>query len=139
MPRVISKDLRHRVVEAHLGGKGTYKQLAELFGIGEASVSRWMRLHREKGELTPAPRGGGFPARIPRSEYPALERLVAEKPDRTVSELRDQWQQRFGRDLSRSAMQRALSAAGFTWKKNAFVRRSSGDPKSKRSARHSSK
>lgn len=115
----ISKDLRQRVVEAHLAGKGTYTQLAELFGVGAASVSRWLRLHREKkGNLAPEPHAGGMPARVPRTEYSTLRKLVAEKPDRTVIDVRDEWQRRFGLKLSRSAMQRALLNAGLTWKKN---------------------
>ena len=114
MATPISKDLRQRVVDAHLAGKGTYRQIAELFGVGEASVSRWLRRHREKGELAPDPPGGGYPPRISRDEYDQLLRLVAEKRDRTVQELRDEWQQRFGSKLSRSAMQRALLGAGLT-------------------------
>jgi transposase len=115
----LSKDLRRRVVDAHLAGKGTYREIAKLFGVGEASVSRWLRIHREKkGDLAPEPHGGGQPPLIPSREYPGLRRLVAEKPDRTVIELRDEWKRRFGLNLSRSAMQRALLKAGLTWKKN---------------------
>jgi len=118
MPSPISKDLRLRVVAAHLAGKGTYAQLAEMFGVGEASVSRWLRRHREKGALAPEPHAGGMTAKVDRSEFDELRRLVAEKPDRTVLEVRDEWQRRFAVDLSRSAMQRALLKAGLSWKKN---------------------
>jgi transposase len=114
-------------------------QLAELFEIGPASVSRWLRLHREKGELTPEPPGGGTPARIPRDQYGTLKRLVAEKPDRIVEELRNEWQKRFGVNLSRSAMQRALIAAGITWKKKDSARPSKTVRKSKTAARRSSR
>jgi transposase len=139
MPAPISKDLRERVVEAHLAGKGTYLQLAELFEIGAASVSRWLRRHREKGELAPEPPGGGTPARIPRDKYGTLKRLVAEKPDRTVEELRDEWEKRFGLNLSRSAMQRALLGAGITWKKKDSARPSKTARKSKNAEPHSSR
>jgi transposase len=139
MATPISKDLRERVVEAHLAGRGTYKHVAELFGIGEATVSRWLRRHREKGELTPDPPGGGYPPRISRDEYDTLRRLVAEKPDRTVLELRDEWEKRFRLKLSRSAMQRALLNAGLTWKKNGSDPPSRIARKSKNAARRSSR
>lgn len=124
MAAPISKDLRRRVVAAYRAGKGTYPQIAELFGVGEASVSRWLRLERETRDVEPGPHGGGFPPRIAESEYGTLRALVAEKPDRTVVELCSEWERRHGTQLSRSAMQRALLKAGFTWKKNGFVRRS---------------
>ena len=130
----ISKDLRERVVAAYKAGRGTYREIAELFGVGEASVDRWLRLARENDDVEAAPHGGGTPAKVPAEKYPELARLVAEKPDRTVVEIRDEWERRQGVDLSRSAMQRALLKAGFTWKKNAFVRQSKTGRKSRRSA-----
>ena len=130
----ISKDLRKRVVAAYKAGRGTYSELAELFGIGEASVDRWLRLDREQHSVEAAPHGGGNPAKVPRDRYPDLVRLVTEKPDRSVVEIRDEWERREGVALSRSAMQRALLKAGFTWKKNAFVQASSSVQRSKHSA-----
>ena len=137
MAAPISKDLRRRVVAAYRAGRGTYVQIAELFGIGEASVSRWLRLERETRDLEPEPHGGGFPPRISEAEYGALKALVAEKADRTVAELCDEWQRRHGTTLSRSAMQRALLKAGFTWKKNGFALRSKTVPTSGTNARRS--
>lgn len=137
MAAPISKDLRLRVVAAYHAGRGTYEQIAELFGIGGASVSRWLRLERETRDLEPEPHGGGFPARIPEAEYGTLKALVAEKPDRTVVELCDEWRRRYGTSLSRSAMQRTLAKAGFTWKKNGFALRSKTAQRSVTNARHS--
>lgn len=135
----ISKDLRERVVAAYKAGRGTYREIAERFGVGEASVDRWLRLARENDDVEPAQHAGGMPAKVPPEKYPELARLVAEKPDRTVVELRDEWERREGIDLSRSAMQRALLKAGFTWKKNAFVRRSKTDQKSRSGEPHSAR
>jgi transposase len=133
----ISKDLRKRVVAAYKAGRGTYQEIADLFGIGEASVDRWLRLDRERGCVDAAAHGGGNPAKVPQEKYPKLVRLVTEKPDRSVLEIRDEWERREGVSLSRSAMQRALLKAGFTWKKNAFVRVNNNAQRSKNSARRS--
>ena len=134
MAAPISKDLRRRVVDAYRNGRGTYREVAEIFGVGEASVDRWLRLDRERKDVGPEPHGGGISPRIPAQQYPALAKLVAEKPDRAVVDLRDEWQRRYGVALSRSAMQRALLKAGFTWKKNAFVLRSKPAQTSKSNA-----
>ncbi len=135
----ISKDVRQRAVAAYKAGRGTYREIAELFGVGEASVDRWLRLDREKDTVEAAPHGGGNPAKVSSEKYPDLVRLVAEKPDRTVVEIRDEWERREAVSLSRSAMQRALLKAGFTWKKNGFVRASKTVRRSKSSALRSVK
>jgi transposase len=51
--------LRERVVAAYEAGKGTYPELAELFGVGEASVKRWVWLQRKLGHVLPKAAGGG--------------------------------------------------------------------------------
>ena len=38
--------------------KGTYKEASVLFGVGIASVSRFMRLDREKRDVSPKTLGG---------------------------------------------------------------------------------
>jgi transposase len=47
-----SLDLRRRIVAAYLSANsGTHRQTAMIFGVGEATVSRLLRLHRETGDL----------------------------------------------------------------------------------------
>ena len=54
-----SIDLRRRLVEAYRSKKsGTYAATAALFGVGEATVSRLLRRHRETGDVQHKPRGG---------------------------------------------------------------------------------
>lgn len=53
MPKPISVEVKERVVSAHRTGKGTCAKLSELFQLGEASVSRWVRLERETGAVWP--------------------------------------------------------------------------------------
>lgn len=130
----ISLDLRKRIVAAYGADGGTYEEIATRFAVGEASVSRLLRRHREKASLEPDPHGGGQPPRIQPEQYDDLRALVAEQPDRTVQQLAHLWAERFGVNLSRSAMQRALLKAGFSWKKNAFVLRNSSARGSKSNA-----
>lgn len=137
MGLALSKDLRKRVVDAYHRGEGTYRDLAERFGLGEASVSRFLRLHRETGKLDRRARAGGMPPKISNDQLPLLRDLVAEKPDRTAEELSTEWQRRFNIVMSRSAMVRALLRAGLTVKKSPSVRASASVPTSKRGVRRS--
>jgi transposase len=123
----LSLDLRERIVAAYRRGEGTYAEIAERFDVGEASVSRLLRRHRERGGVAPSPRGGGNRPKIASAEYATLVSFVAEMPDRTVEELRQAWQTRTATALSRSAMQRALLKAGLSRKKSGSARRNSSE------------
>ena len=129
----LSLDLRKRIVAAYEKNEGTYGELAERFQVGEATVSRLLRRHRERGDLRPNGYAGGQPPRIPQEQYDILLELVAEKPDRTVAELSTEWRKRIGVRLSRSAMQRTLVKAGLSRKKSVSARRSSSGRTSRRS------
>lgn len=120
MPRPLSTDLRARIVAAYERGEGTYQEIAERFGVGEASVSRLLRRRRERDDLAPEPHGGGNPPLIPEELMGALIDLVAEAPDRTVEELCDEWKKRHGVRPSRSSMTRSLGRAGITRKRKRF-------------------
>lgn len=132
-------DLRRRIVEAHERKEGTYFELAQRFGVGEATVSRLLRRQRERGSVEPEAPGGGFPPRIGQDQLPKLVELVAERPDATLEAIRDAWLRQYGGELSRSSLLRALERAGVTRKKNASAPRSSFVLTSARSGKSSGK
>jgi transposase len=76
MPASLSKDLRERFIRTWNAGRATTTELANRFGIGEATVSRWKRLFRENGNVSPRPHGGGQQRRIARPVERALRKLV---------------------------------------------------------------
>lgn len=44
--------VRRKIVEAYQSGlSGSFVETAEFFGVGEASVNRLIRLHRETGDV----------------------------------------------------------------------------------------
>jgi transposase len=134
---VLSMDLRLRIVGAYERNEGTYAELAQRFGVGEATVSRLLRRQRERGHLQPEAPGGGFPPRIADDLLPELVRLVAENPDATLDVLVERWQKKFGGELSRSSLLRALERAGVTRKKNDSGRRSNSARMSARNEQRS--
>ncbi len=135
----LSLDLRRRIVAAYERDEGTYFELAQRFGVGEATISRLLRRQRELGHVVPEIAGGGFPPRISDDQFPALLRLVGEMPDATLDQLKDCWRTRYGVDLSRSSMLRSLQRAGVTRKKSVSARRSNSATTWKRNAPPSSK
>jgi transposase len=86
MGRVLSQDLRDRVVAAVAGGLSC-RQAAVRFGVSAASASRWRQLARAHG--TPAAKAQGGDRRSARLEAQAgfLLGAIKEKDDITLSEL----------------------------------------------------
>ena len=121
-------EIRKLIVEAYTSKKsGTYEQTAELFDVGEATVSRLLRLHRETGDVQPKPKGGNNPRRI---DLDWLRQHLEEFPDARLIDRMDAWEKRSGKPIGYTAMWGAVHALGWTHKKrrstraNKIVRRS---------------
>lgn len=138
MPKPYSMDFRQRVVDMHRRNGWTQDETAEHFGLGVATVYRWLATLRDKGTLEPLPHGGGpAPAVTVRTEL-ALRALVEEKPDRTLRELGQILGQRFKRRFTPPTLCRALKRMGLTLKKSRSSRASATGRTSSRSVRPSS-
>ena len=114
----LSVDLRERVVAAYRRGGHTYITLAAAFGIGVASVSRWLRLERETGALAPRKHGGGNPGKLRGEDGKRFRALVEAHPDWTAQELALAWKRQTGEVIHMSTAKRALARMGFTHKKS---------------------
>lgn len=110
--------LRQAIVRAFHEEGLKYEQIARLLGIGEATVSRVLRLHRQTGGVMPRPRGGGNFSPIRGQVAQQLKRLVAKTPDATAVELMQELTARTGVVTSRASLQRALHRLGFSHKKS---------------------
>jgi transposase len=105
-------------VQAYESAEGTYPEIAALFSVGEASVKRWVWLHRAQGHVRPRARGGGTPSSITREE---VDTLVVELRDPTAGEITAAFN-RGRRGKARvhvSSMKRALHRYGYVVKKSA--------------------
>ncbi|MEO7032602.1 MAG: helix-turn-helix domain-containing protein [Polyangiaceae bacterium] len=105
-------ELRRRLVEAYERKEGTYFELAQRFGVGEATVYRLLKRKREHGNIKPS-----APTGVSDEELPEFVGLVNELPNATLEQLKDAWISRTRRQLSRSSIVRALRRAGITRKK----------------------
>ncbi|MEI6805886.1 MAG: hypothetical protein WCK49_05200 [Myxococcaceae bacterium] len=87
----ISIDLRQRAFQAYENAAGTLREIASRFLIGEASLKRFLRLKRETGDVRSGKRHGGGPVPIiPGPDLQKLAEVVAQKPDRTIKEFREE-------------------------------------------------
>ena len=128
--------LRKRVVAAYESGKGSYPEIAELFGVGEATVRRWVQMKRKLGTLEPKAAGGGQRSTITLQD---IENGLAKCADATALELTSAInQQRTRRHrIHVSSTKRALARHGYVVKKSADGRWRVCAPTSSQSAKRS--
>jgi transposase len=116
-------DLRRRIVAAYEQATTTFREIAERFSVGEASVNRLVNRFRREGTVEPKPHGGGSPSLLGEQEHAQIAALVADKPDRTIAELVAELRRRHGRTVSPATMSRAIAKLGLTRKKRHSQRR----------------
>jgi len=134
----LSLDLRQRIVTAWQQGEGTWKELAERFGVGEATVDRLVARFRRSGSVAPDPHGGGQSHRIPDEALPAVRGLLDTRPDSTIEELAEAYRRQSGRRVSRATMGRAVVRLGYSRKKRPSSARSATGRASRRSGKSTS-
>ena len=116
--RAYSLDLRQKVVAAVERGDSTIEEVASTFGVGLTFVKKMLRQHRETGDLSPRPHGGGHTPRLSVRHLKLLRSEVARHPDKTAAALREHLEERAGVAVSRPTVSRALSRLGLSRKKN---------------------
>jgi transposase len=116
--RAYSLDLRQKVVAAVERGDSTIEEVAASFGVGQTFVKKMLRQHRETGDLSPRPHGGGQTPRLSDKHLKLLRREVERSSDKTAAALRDHLAERAGLTVSRPTVTRALARLGLSRKKN---------------------
>ena len=133
MPNPYATELRIRAVRAYEGGDESYERVAARFEVGVATLERWVRRQRLTGTLDPLAKAGGWRSPV---DGVLLQRVVAERPDRTTDELTRAYNHRAAPTarVHRSSILRTLRRLGYVFKKNDRGRRSSIGRASKPSA-----
>jgi transposase len=124
MPRPLAIDLRQRVVKAYESSNETLAQVAGRFGVGEASVNRWVSRNRKTGTVAPLPHAGGPDPMIDAKGRELMKALVDQKPDATREELARAYRDATGVSVSVATVGRTVWRLGYTLKKRPFTRRS---------------
>jgi transposase len=117
--------LRKQIVHAYNTGLvPTYDKVAEMFGVGRASVSRFLRLDRETGSVEPKPVGGNRPRAVD-DEW--LLNHCVEHPDALLRERVEAWALQNDRRVHLSTMGSAMARIGWTHKKRTPAARERSD------------
>jgi transposase len=116
LPAAYPLVLRRNVVAAYEAGHGSFKQVAEQFGIGEATVNRFVSLARKAGTLQPKTRASRQPL-ISGKPLEYILKLVDEEPEWTTQELADDLKDAFDLKVSRQTVGAALRRAGYSRKR----------------------
>jgi len=115
MPRPLSNDLRERIVRAVEGGLSRNAAAAK-FDVSISAVVKLMQHWTRTGNWTPL-KVGGSKTHLLLPHAGKVERILAEKPDMTVAELRERLLRMKVR-ASESAITRFLIHTGLSYKKN---------------------
>ena len=121
MAKPLSVDLRTRVVQAYQDANDSMAQVAERFGVGLASVNRWVNRLRKTGSLHPLPYAGGPPPKVDELGLCLLSTLLSEQPDATRLEVAHSYNLERGISLSPATVGRELRRVGLTRKKKHFT------------------
>ena len=117
MAKPLSLDLRKRVVEAYETAYHSMAHVAAQFGVGVATVNRWVHRYRKTGLLDPLAHAGGPAPLVDEQGLSLLSVLLEEQPDAIRSEVAEQYQQERGITLSVATVGRELRRLGLTRKK----------------------
>lgn len=85
----LSNDLRERIVAAYDRGDGTRQQIAERYDVSLGMVKKLLQQRRRTGDIAPRHRFSGAKPKITPKHEQQLKRLVGQRPDMTLEELRD--------------------------------------------------
>jgi transposase len=115
--RAYSLDLRQKVVGAVERGDSTIEEVAASFGVGQTFIKKMLRQHRETGDLSPRPHGGGHVPRLSAKHLKLLRSEVARRPDKTVEALREHLHKQAQVSVSAPTVSRALARLDLSRKK----------------------
>ncbi|HEX6012127.1 MAG TPA: helix-turn-helix domain-containing protein [Geminicoccaceae bacterium] len=116
--KAYSEDLRRRIVAAVDGGMPR-SAAARVFGVGRATVKRYLALRRQTGALAPRPRRGPPPI-VTAALAAALPPRLEAAPDATLAEHCAWYERVSGVRVSDATMSRVITKhLGWTRKKRA--------------------
>jgi transposase len=113
-----SNDLRRKIVEAYESGQFTQDEVADLFGVSNATVRNFLRRKRNTGSADALPHAGGRSATLADTERERLRQIARENDDATLAELCRLVEKKFKKNISNSAMCRLLRGLGLPRKKS---------------------
>ena len=118
--KTISLDLRERILKAYDTGESTREKVGRRFAVSLGMVKKLIQQRRHTGEIRARHYRSGRKARILAEHRQGLQKLLVQKPDLTLSELRS----KLAIACSLPAIHYVLAAMGLTYKKRRSAQRS---------------
>lgn len=114
----LSYDLRERIVAAYDRGDGTRQQVADRYNVSLGMVKKLLQQRRRTGDIGARHRFSGRKPKITPKHQERLKRLVRDRPDMTLEELRAA----IGVECTLPAIHYALRRMGLSLKKRRCAR-----------------
>ncbi len=112
-----SIDLRKKVVEAYKEGNTSLSRVANNFKISITSVKRYLKLDREKGDLSPIMGKQGRPGKIDEIGYKEIQKIIKKRPTITLMELSEIYYKKRKVKACKSVLSRACMKLNLRRKK----------------------
>lgn len=109
----LSLDLRKRIVSAYLSGEGTREVIALRFNVSLGMVKKLLQQRRKLGHIKSMHHRAGRKRIIVAEHRIAIRKLLADKPDMTLAELREA----LGLKCTLPALHYVLADMNLTFKK----------------------
>jgi transposase len=119
--QALGVDLRKRVVAAKERGEAS-EAVARRFGVCKSSVDRWLKRHRETGDVGPW-KQGGYRGSLLEGRDDTIRQWIKKEPDATLRELQERCLEELGIKISIGALWKRIEGLGLSFKKNATRRR----------------
>jgi transposase len=114
---------RQKVVNPYEVGEGSYREIGERFGVGEASVNRWVALERKTGSLALKQQGRRTgPTKATPKVVALILRLVDDESTITSSEIVEVISRELDVQMCRQTVCKVLSESGVSSKRGSYVR-----------------
>ena len=119
MPNPYPIELRRRALDAYDRGEGTIAEVARMFQVSTASLTRWRAQERRGDGLAPkAHSGGRAHQKIFEEHREAMRQWLAQEPDLYLVEIAQRIHQTFDIHIDPSQLSRILKDMGLVLKKN---------------------
>lgn len=107
MVAAYSVDLRQKVIASYKTGNISLLQVANNFGISLSSVKRYIKLDREKKDLSPNKGNKGRPGKIDEVGYKTIRKLIEVNPTITLGDLSESYYRKRKVLVGKSVLSRA--------------------------------
>ncbi len=119
MVKPISVEIREAIVNSYNEGLGTINEIAKIFSITPRSVLRYLKLNRDKGDLS-AKKIPGRPPILTDKNLAIIKNIILSKNDETLEQYREKFYKETGIKVTIVTIHNACTILDLRRKKKSF-------------------